>query len=203
MAISDFYLVYYFDKDTDELVRVEQYSSNNSAQSDIDSYKYGYYANVYQPEELLDLYTETSKDLQQAMDNYVQLDNKRVKEYNELVERYNDKEQECKNWQSELDIAHLLMLEKQDELVKKILQYKELEDEKLLLEIQVAELTSPVNIEDCPHSIFNGEDVYCRYYEGCKCSDLDFANCMFKENVRLKKKIQELKEEVDANKMLS
>ena len=57
----------------------------------------------------------------------------------------------------------------------------------------MAELTSPVNVEDCPHSVFNGEDVYCRYYEGCKCSDLDFANCMFKENVRLKKKIQELK----------
>lgn len=196
MAISNFYLVYYFDKDTDELVKVEQYSSNDSSQSDIDSYKYGYYANVYQPEELLDLYTETSKDLQQAMDNYVQLDNKRVKEYNELVQCYNAKEQECKDWQQELDRTHLLMLQKQDELVKKVLQCNE-------LETRLNELTSPVDVKDCPHSVFNGEDIYCRYYEDCKCSDLDFTNCMFKENIRLKKKIQELKEEVDANKMLS
>lgn len=102
MTISDFCLVCYFDKTTDELVRIEHYSDNDSPQSDIDSYKYGYYANVYKPEELLDLYTETFKDLQQAMDNYVQLDNKRVKEYNELVQRYNDKVQECERWKDKL-----------------------------------------------------------------------------------------------------
>ena len=35
------------------------------------------------------------QELQEAMDNYVQLDLQRVKEYNELVELYKAKEQEC------------------------------------------------------------------------------------------------------------
>lgn len=35
------------------------------------------------------------EELQEAMDNYVKLDNQRVKEYNELVDKYNNKEQEC------------------------------------------------------------------------------------------------------------
>ena len=35
------------------------------------------------------------KELQEAMDNYVQLDLQRVKEYNELVDLYKAKEQEC------------------------------------------------------------------------------------------------------------
>ena len=35
------------------------------------------------------------QECQQAMDNYVQLDLQRVKEYNELVDLYKAKEQEC------------------------------------------------------------------------------------------------------------
>ena len=35
------------------------------------------------------------RECQQAMDNYVQLDLQRVKEYNELVDLYKAKEQEC------------------------------------------------------------------------------------------------------------
>ena len=35
------------------------------------------------------------REYQQAMDNYVQLDLQRVKEYNELVDLYKAKEQEC------------------------------------------------------------------------------------------------------------
>lgn len=196
MEISNFCLVCYYDKDTDKLARIEHYSNAGSAQSDIDSYKYGYYTKIYKPEELLNLLDKTSKDLQQAMDNYVQLDNERVKEYNKLVNLYNNKEKECENWQKELDKTYVLMLEKQDKLTMKIIQCND-------LKIQLAEFLSPINVEDCPHSIFNGEDVYCRYYEGCKCSDLDFANCMFKENVRLKKKMKELEEKVYANKMPS
>ena len=37
------------------------------------------------------------QELQQAMDNYVQLDLQRVKEYNELVDLYKAKEQECED----------------------------------------------------------------------------------------------------------
>lgn len=39
--------------------------------------------------------------LQEAMDNYVKLDNQRVKEYNELVDKYNNKEQECEELKKE------------------------------------------------------------------------------------------------------
>ena len=35
------------------------------------------------------------QELQEAMDNYVNLDLSRVKEYNELVNKYKAKEQEC------------------------------------------------------------------------------------------------------------
>ena len=40
-------------------------------------------------------YLRKEQEVQQAMDNYVQLDLQRVKEYNELVDLYKAKEQEC------------------------------------------------------------------------------------------------------------
>lgn len=43
------------------------------------------------------------QELQQAMDNYVQLDLQRVKEYNELVDLYKAKEQECEELKSRLN----------------------------------------------------------------------------------------------------
>lgn len=43
------------------------------------------------------------QELQGAMDNYVQLDLQRVKEYNELVDLYKAKEQECKNYKQALE----------------------------------------------------------------------------------------------------
>ena len=45
--------------------------------------------------ELLGKLARKEQELQEAMDNYVQLDLQRVKEYNELVELYKAKEQEC------------------------------------------------------------------------------------------------------------
>ena len=42
------------------------------------------------------------QELQQAMDNYVQLDLQRVKEYNELVDLYKAKEQECEELKEKL-----------------------------------------------------------------------------------------------------
>lgn len=76
---------------------------------------------------------------------------------------------------------------------------EELKNDKFALEVHINSLTSPVNIEDCEHSVYNGEYVACRYYEGCRCDDLDFANCMFRENVRLKQQLDQLKAE---NKIL-
>ena len=43
------------------------------------------------------------QECQQAMDNYVQLDLQRVKEYNELVDLYKAKEQECEELKKERD----------------------------------------------------------------------------------------------------
>ena len=42
------------------------------------------------------------QEVQQAMDNYVQLDLQRVKEYNELVDLYKAKEQECEELKVEV-----------------------------------------------------------------------------------------------------
>ena len=46
-------------------------------------------------EELKSQLKRKEQEVQQAMDNYVQLDLQRVKEYNELVDLYKAKEQEC------------------------------------------------------------------------------------------------------------
>ena len=43
------------------------------------------------------------QEVQQAMDNYVQLDLQRVKEYNELIDLYKAKEQECEELTSQRD----------------------------------------------------------------------------------------------------
>ena len=53
---------------------------------------------------------QKEQECQQAMDNYVQLDLQRVKEYNELVDLYKAKEQECKELKAEV--------KKQKEIVK-------------------------------------------------------------------------------------
>ena len=49
------------------------------------------------------------QEVQQAMDNYVQLDLQRVKEYNELVDLYKAKEQECEELKSDLtDLSKII-----------------------------------------------------------------------------------------------
>lgn len=48
-------------------------------------------------------YLRKEQELQEAMDNYVQLDLQRVKEYNELVDLYKAKEQECEELKEAMD----------------------------------------------------------------------------------------------------
>ena len=79
---------------------------------------------------------------------------------------------------------HLKELEEQ--LKAKEQECEELKTDKIFLEAHINDLTSPVNVEDCEHSVHNGEYIACSYYGGCRCDDLDFANCMFRENARLK-----------------
>ena len=47
-------------------------------------------------------YKAKEQEVQQAMDNYVQLDLQRVKEYNELIDLYKAKEQECEELKEEV-----------------------------------------------------------------------------------------------------
>lgn len=53
-------------------------------------------------------YLRKEQECQQAMDNYVQLDLQRVKEYNELVDLYKAKEQELKNICKAFDIEYAI-----------------------------------------------------------------------------------------------
>ena len=70
------------------------------------------------------------------------------------------------------------------------------------LKIRLNELTSPTDTKNCPHRfvstcINTGEPkVFCRYYEGQPCDDVDFCNCMFRENTRLKEKFNRTTETV-------
>ena len=86
--------------------------------------------------------------------------------------------------------------------VKQIIEAKEqeceeLKNDKFVLELRLDELTSSVNVEDCEHRVFNGEYIACRYYEGQRCDDADFVNCMFRENIRLKQQLDQLKAELE------
>lgn len=75
---------------------------------------------------------ELQQKLQEAMDNYVKLDLSRVKEYNELVDKYKAKEQECEKLKFTLKHTGLLdLMNKNVELkksldeIEKICQIKE------------------------------------------------------------------------------
>ena len=87
-------------------------------------------------------------------------------------------------------------------LQRKEQECEELKEDKFALELRLDELTSPVNVEDCEHSVFNGEYIACRYYEGQRCDDADFANCMYRENIRLKQQLDQLKAELEQEKAL-
>ena len=93
------------------------------------------------------------QELQEAMDNYVQLDLQRVKEYNELVELYKAKEQECEKLKEELQAQRDFTAHEQ----------------KL---------------------------IYCvAYDETCKTgNDCKQEKCIFKENIKLKQALAEIKE---------
>ena len=62
-------------------------------------------------------YLRKEQECQQAMDNYVQLDLQRVKEYNELVDLYKAKEQECEKLKKECEIWKSQVLTLDDEMI--------------------------------------------------------------------------------------
>ena len=66
------------------------------------------------------------QELQEAMDNYVQLDLQRVKEYNELVDLYKAKEQECEELKHEVELMMDCASCKVDEYKKTLAEIKEI-----------------------------------------------------------------------------
>lgn len=63
-------------------------------------------------------YLRKEQELQEAMDNYVQLDLQRVKEYNELVDLYKAKEQECKELKAEIKLSKEMLIQNTSETNK-------------------------------------------------------------------------------------
>ncbi len=69
---SNFKLVIYYDKETDELVHIEDYKDglNFNFNKDIDSYSYGYRAEVIKPEQLI----QQNKIYRDALEKIVDMD---------------------------------------------------------------------------------------------------------------------------------
>lgn len=93
------------------------------------------------------------QELQEAMDNYVNLDLSRVKEYNKLVDEYKAKEQKCDKLKSNLKGAGILDLMKRNVQLKKALDDVEIN----ISEYQGLTLGKPRTMRenDCIYNILN------------------------------------------------
>lgn len=93
------------------------------------------------------------QELQEVMDNYVNLDLSRVKEYNELVDKYKAKEQECDKLKFNLKSAGILGLMKRNFQLKKALDDIEIN----ISEYQGLILGKPRTMRenDCIYNILN------------------------------------------------
>ena len=97
------------------------------------------------------------QEVQQAMDNYVQLDVKRVKEYNELVDLYKAKEQECERLKKEIAFGNNGTLS--DKIRAEV--FKELNNENDQLKQTLTEI----------------KDIAENMNEECFYDDFDCMNC--------------------------
>ena len=132
-------------------------------------------------------YLRKEQELQEAMDNYVQLDLQRVKEYNELVDLYKAKEQECEELNEhsvgfarkcqklELDVCHLK--DKNYNLQRQLdkLKVENEELKKTLTEIKkIAEILAPMT------------DEYENCYDRDRCFECDFTeDCSYFNTKRI------------------
>ena len=72
--ISNFCLACYYDNKTNELVHIEQYNDNDtSIHSDIESYKYGYNAEIVKPEQLIRQLDQLKTDNKKMEKGYIEL----------------------------------------------------------------------------------------------------------------------------------
>lgn len=93
------------------------------------------------------------QELQEVMDNYVNLDLSRVKEYNELVDKYKAKEQECDKLKFNLKGAGILGLMERNVQLRKALDDIEIN----ISEYQGLILGKPQTMRenDCIYNILN------------------------------------------------
>ena len=84
-----------------------------------------------------------------------------------LLQTIKVKEQECENWQKELDKTHLLMLEKQDKLIKEFFNNEQLKLENTKYKQTLAEIKEIA--EECYYECnsMNNCNISCKYYNDC------------------------------------
>lgn len=101
----------------------------------------------------LKIIRELQQEVQETMDNYVKLDLLRVKEYNELVDKYKAKEQECDKLKFNLKGTGILGLMKRNVQLKKALDDIEIN----ISEYQGLILGKPRTMRenDCIYNILN------------------------------------------------
>lgn len=77
--VSDFCLVCYYDNKTNELARIEQYYDNDTSRYlDIDSYSYGYNAEITKPEELIKQFKLKEQECEELKKKYSMLLRKNI-----------------------------------------------------------------------------------------------------------------------------
>lgn len=99
--------------------------------------------------------------LQEAMDNYVKLDNQRVKEYNELVDKYNNKEQECEELKEEkAEIKKYLGISDKT-IIQRLEELQEFKDELKMSEYNYKQALDEIEkYLDIQQKYFDGEDYH-------------------------------------------
>ena len=102
----------------------------------------------------------------------------------ELYKHIARKEQECKNWQKELDKTHLLMLEKQNKLIKEFFNNEQLKLENTKYKqtlTEIKEIAKNMN-KEC-------------FYDDFSCDGCDMINgCTYQCKIKALQKVSEVKE---------
>ena len=106
------------------------------------------------------------QELQQAMDNYVQLDLQRVKEYNELVDLYKEKEEEAKHYLEEAEKFKNFLTEIKEIVHKSVIGgarqqiLQKISECEVENEIQNKEFKNALNNFNNDIQVLNNEDRY-------------------------------------------
>ena len=117
--ISNFTLVFYFDKDNDKLQHVEYYTDNcqGDIETDVSSYKYGYHAIILRPEHLINRIG--SLKLEEEIKDLKKFIKQQANNYCEWHTEWQDTEEKLKQVKQLCDYTY--MGDKYNQLAKEIL----------------------------------------------------------------------------------